>query len=352
MYKELVRLIIIFFLTLICYFVYFLVSPFLERFYSPLTSYLLFIFLFVGFGYLFGGYVGYHATRLTDLLEEALEKVPAIDFLILVFGLLVGLVVAALISLPLFTNLSSASYSYPLIFLIFFFFGSGGVFLGWRKRGELKSLVKFDEPKSTPTRLKILDTSAVVDGRLADLRELGILEGELVLPSFVLKEIHALADSFDSLKRARGRRALEVLEKLKSQGGLKINEKEYPQIESVDDKLVALARETKGTIVTTDYSLGKVASLAGQKVLNLNEVAVALKPVYLPGEKIKIKVVKEGKEKGQGAGYLDDGTLVVIEDGRRFIGEEIEVVVTGLIQTSSGKIVFTRPTEGVQWSEQ
>lgn len=350
MYKELIRLIVIFFSSLVCYFVYFFVSPFFEHFYSPLVSYLLFVLFFVGIGYLIGGYVGYHATRIASLLEESLEKIPAIDFIILVFGLLVGLMVAALVSLPLFT--SPFPYSYPLIFLIFFILGSSGIFLAWRKRGELKSFVRHDGVESGGSRTKILDTSAVVDGRLVDLRELGILEGELVLPSFVLKEIHALADSFDSLKRARGRRALEVLERLKSQGGLKIDEKDYSKIESVDDKLVALAEEIKGTIVTTDYSLGKIASLAGHKVLNLNEVGVALKQVYLPGEKIKIKVVKEGKEKNQGAGYLDDGTLVVIEDGRRFIGEEIEAVVTGLIQTSSGKIVFTRPAEGVQWSEQ
>ncbi len=350
MYRELIRLIVIFFLVLLCYLIYSFFSPFFEKLYSPDISYILFVLLFLGIGYLLGGYVGYHADRTANLLEQSLEKVPAIDFIVIVFGLMVGLLVAALISLPLFV--SPFSFSYPLIFLIFFFFGAGGVFISWRKRVEFKSFVGDTKQDVNETKVKILDTSAVVDGRVADLRELGILEGELVLPSFVLKEIHSLADSFDDLKRARGRRALEVLERLKLQGGLIIEAKDYPHIESVDDKLINLAAEISGTIVTTDYGLSKVASVAGRLVLNLNEVAVALKQVYLPGEKVKIKVVKEGKERGQGAGYLEDGTLVVVEDGKRFIGKEVEVIVTGLIQTSSGKIVFTKLAEGSKWLEQ
>lgn len=350
MYRELIRLIIIFALVLLCYVLYSFFAPLFEGFYSPTISYILFVLLFVGIGYLLGGYVGYHANRVASFLEESLEKVPAIDFIILIFGLMVGLLVAALVSLPLFV--SPFSFSYPLIFLIFFLFGSAGVFVSWRKRFELKGFVGDSSFGNRESKLKILDTSAVIDGRIANLRELGILEGELVLPAFVLKEIQILADSFDNLKRARGRRALEVLERLKSQGNLMIEDKDYPGVDSVDDKLVNLATEIEGTIITTDYGLGKVASLAGVRVLNLNELAVAMKQVYLPGEKIKIKVIKEGKEKGQGAGYLEDGTLVVIEGGKPFIGEEIEVVVTGLIQTSSGKIVFTKPVEGAEWLEQ
>ncbi len=348
MYRELIRLIIIFFFVLLCYLIYsFLASQF-EKFYSPIISYVLFVLFFVGLGYLIGGYVGHHADRMASFLEQSLEKIPAIDFIVLIFGLMVGLLVASLISLPLF--ISSFSFSYPLIFLIFFFFGSGGVFIAWRKRSELRGLVD-DEQAIAKSSVKILDTSAVVDGRVADLKEIGILEGELVLPSFVLSEIHSLVDSSDDLRRARGRRAIEILERLKSGGELRIEEKDYPQIKNVDDKLLSLAAEIKGTIITTDYGLSKVASLSGVKVLNLNEIAVALKQVFLPGERVKITVVKEGKERGQGAGYLEDGTLVVVEDGRRFIGKEIEVVVTGLIQTSSGKIIFAKPTEGSEWLE-
>lgn len=349
MYRELIRLIVIFFLVLFCYLIYSFVAPVFETFYSPTISYILFVLLFVGIGYLLGGYVGYHAHQTADILERSLEKIPAIDFIILIFGLMVGLLVAALLSLPLFV--SPFPFSYPLIFLIFFFFGAGGVFISWRKRGELKSFVGETKQDVNETKVKILDTSAVVDGRIADLRELGILEGELILPSFVLREIHSLADSFDDLKRARGRRALEILERLKLQGGLTIKDKDYSNIKSVDDKLINLAAEVNGTIVTTDYGLSKIAMVAGRQVLNLNEVAVALKQIYLPGEKLRIKVVKEGKERGQGAGYLEDGTLVVVEDGRRFIGEEIEVIVTGLVQTSSGKIVFTKVAEGSKWLE-
>ncbi len=192
--------------------------------------------------------------------------------------------------------------------------------------------------------MKILDTSAIIDGRINDIGEADFLEGTLVVPGFVLKELQEVADSADSIKRARGRRGLDVVKKLKDNKKvlLKIFEKDYPKITEIDSKIVKLADDLGAKIVTSDYNLNKVASVQGVKVLNINELSNAIKPPVLPGEELKVFVLKEGKEKKQGVAYLDDGTMVVVEDGKNYIGQKIEVTVSSILQTSAGRMIFAR----------
>ncbi|MEW6280616.1 MAG: PIN domain-containing protein, partial [Candidatus Eremiobacterota bacterium] len=187
----------------------------------------------------------------------------------------------------------------------------------------------------------LLDTSVIIDGRIVDICEAGFLEGTLVVPQFVLNELQKVADSEDAQKRNRGRRGLDILHKLRTHPGLHIEKKDYDDA-GVDGKLVRLAQDLKLPLVTTDYNLHKVASIQNIRVLNINELASSLKPVVLPGEEILVKVIREGKEAGQGIGFLSDGTMVVVEKGRRYVGERAFVEVTSVVQTATGKMIFAR----------
>jgi len=195
------------------------------------------------------------------------------------------------------------------------------------------------------TEIIILDTSAIIDGRIADIAETKFISAVLVLPRFVLEELQRLADSSDTHKRMRARRGLDVIAQLQKMPdiSLKIFEKDFPDVKEVDKKLLLLGKDLQAKIITTDFNLNKVATLQGVTVLNINDLSNALKPVYLPGETMMIFPVKEGKEQHQAVGYLDDGTMVVIENGRKFIGKRIEVLVSSILQTSSGRMVFTHP---------
>jgi uncharacterized protein YacL len=191
---------------------------------------------------------------------------------------------------------------------------------------------------------KVLDTSVIIDGRIADICETGFLEGTLVVPQFVLRELQQVADSSDSLKRNRGRRGLDILQKIQKMVGVQVQivETDFPEVREVDLKLIELARKLQGKIVTNDFNLNKVAQLRGVHVLNINELANSLKPVVLPGEVMRVFMLKEGKEPGQGVGYLDDGTMVVVDQGKRALGKTIEVTVTSVLQTTAGKMIFCR----------
>lgn len=195
---------------------------------------------------------------------------------------------------------------------------------------------------------KILDTSVIIDGRVADICEAGFLDGALVVPQFVLKELQQIADSSQSIKRNRGRRGLEILQKVQKMSHVQviIAEKDFPEIPEVDLKLIELARSIGGKIVTNDFNLNKVAQLRGVSVLNINELANALKPVVLPGEIMQVFILKEGKEANQGIGYLDDGTMVVVDNSSHMIGTNIELVVTSVLQTTAGKMIFGKTDEG------
>ena len=191
---------------------------------------------------------------------------------------------------------------------------------------------------------KLLDTSVIIDGRIADICETGFLDGTLVVPQFVLRELQQVADSSDSLKRNRGRRGLDILQKIQKMSNVTVQivENDFPEVREVDLKLIELAQQLSGKIVTNDFNLNKVAQLRGVSVLNINELANSLKPVVLPGEVLRVFVIKEGKEAGQGVAYLDDGTMVVVDQGKKAIGKTIEVVVTSVLQTTAGKMIFCR----------
>ncbi len=211
----------------------------------------------------------------------------------------------------------------------------------WFRPSTIKSI--FKERKET-IAVKILDTSAVIDGRIADLCETGFLEGKVLLPSFIMNELQQVADSSDSLKRQRGRRGFDFLEQLKKCVNIdfKIIERDYPDVKEVDHKLLQLAKELRAKVITTDFNLNKLAKIQGIKILNINELANALKPIVLPGEKIKAYILKEGKEKDQGVAYLEDGTMVVVDNARKMIGQTIDITVTSVLQTVAGKMIFGR----------
>ncbi|HUE86454.1 MAG TPA: PIN domain-containing protein [Vicinamibacterales bacterium] len=211
----------------------------------------------------------------------------------------------------------------------------------WLEPARLMSLFRASGPQR---RYKILDTSVIIDGRIADLCDTGFVDGTLVIPQFVLKELQLVADSADSMKRNRGRRGLDILQKVQKMSGVEvsISDVDFPEVREVDLKLIELARTLQGKIVTNDFNLNKVAQLRGVEVLNINELANALKPVVLPGEVMKVFILKEGKEYNQGVAYLDDGTMVVVDNARKMISKTIDVVVTSVLQTTAGKMIFGR----------
>jgi uncharacterized protein YacL len=221
-----------------------------------------------------------------------------------------------------------------------------GMMIGGRK-GELLEparIIALFRASGPQRRYKILDTSVIIDGRIADVCETGFVDGTLVVPQFVLKELQLVADSGDTLKRNRGRRGLDILHKIQKMAGVEVmvSDVDFPELREVDLKLIELARHLQGKIVTNDFNLNKVAQLRGVEVLNLNLLANSLKPVVLPGEVMKVFILKEGKEYNQGVAYLDDGTMVVVDNARRMIGKTIDVVVTSVLQTTAGKMIFGR----------
>jgi len=265
-----------------------------------------------------------------------------------VVGLLAGLLIAYLIKavlLEFFTSSSQAGgYVANVVYILLSIFLA---YLGWRvgaKRPIAAPAVRGAQPPRPPSGVpKIIDTSVIVDGRILEIVESGFLEGPLVLPRFVLRELQLIADSLDAMKRTRGRRGLDILAKLQETTPLEIDERDYDDVGgAVDAKLVRLARERNGRLVTNDYNLNRVAQVEGVAVLNINELAGAVKPVVLPGEEMHVTIVRDGKEPHQGVGYLDDGTMIVVENGRRLIGEDTDVQVTSVLQTVAGRMIFAK----------
>ena len=291
---------------------------------------------------------------------DTLIKKKRIDLISSVyFGLLVGLFFTYIIGLaltPLFESYQSAALaegeegSLPIIAVSFIGVSVCYICISllWQTKDDFRFIIPYVEFSKEVKGLKpyILDTSVVIDGRIADIVETGVIDNPLIMPRFVLNELHNIADSSDKMRRSRGRRGLDVLNRLRNNPNvdLKLYERELPEMENepVDMKLLLLAKHMEGKVVTGDFNLNKVAKLQNVGVINLNEVANSLKPVFLPGEKISVKVVKEGEEARQGIGYLDDGTMVVIEDGRDKIGDVVDISVTSMLQTSAGRMVFGR----------
>jgi len=289
--------------------------------------------------------------KLMFSVEGEIQKVPATDIILGSLGLITGLIIAYLLSQLLvlipFVGIVISILSYVL-------FGYLGIIIPTRKRDDFtnalttfkKSSSKEKTLKSTSVvKPKILDTSVIIDGRIADLCKTGFIEGPLVIPEFVLEELQRIADSSDALKRNRGRRGLDILNKIQKELDIEviIHEKDFEDISEVDSKLLKLSQYLKGKVVTNDYNLNKVAEFHGVEVLNINELANAIKPVVLPGEEMNVQVIKDGKESGQGVAYLDDGTMIVVDGGKKHIGETIGVLVTSVLQTAAGRMIFAKP---------
>ena len=317
-------------------------------------------------GVIIGGVlIPYFILKPWRISVEFIESLPGSALISATAGLLVGLVVASLISIPLYTLSGWPGWGVPIIVNIVL--GVSGLWLGIHRERDMRAIFPgldapspsigsngagwtgkvngFKSRKSSRNGSILVDTSAIIDGRIADLSITGFLEGSLIVPRFVLDELRHIADSSDPLRRNRGRRGLEVLGKLRKDESvpLQVLDVGVENGKEVDAVLVQLAREMKSAILTTDYNLNRVAELQGVQVLNVNELANALKSIVLPGEELRVNIVQEGKEAGQGVAYLDDGTMVVIEGGRRYLNAFHDVVVTRVLQTTAGRIIFAQP---------
>ena len=321
---------------------------------------LFFIFISGVVGYLFVFYLrgaegnlpllgvafGFLGAGIIILLESAMRHISIRGLSAVVFGLIFGLIMAMLISffirlLPMPDELSMGLNIVLTLILCYF-----GMVVTLRSKDEFNLIIPYVRltREDQPQEIVILDTSAIIDGRIADIIKTGFIKARLVIPRFVLMELQKIADSENSLRRNRGRRGLDILNNMQKNESIaiKMHDEDFPDFEEVDAKLVKLAKIMDARILTTDFNLNKVAEIQGVGVLNINELANALKPVVLPGELLEVKVVKEGKEYNQGVGYLEDGTMVVVEDGRKLIGQTKKVTVTSVLQTQAGKMIFSQ----------
>ncbi len=291
-----------------------------------------------------GALVGFIFALLALSIEKIIKKAPLKVIFGGTFGLFLGLVIAQLMGYA-FSALQNSAIRISISVILSCVFGYIGLVLGGKKVEEFKwpGWGFFAKGSHKKNGGKILDTSVIIDGRVADICETDFLEGPLVVPQFVLQELQYIADSADNLKRARGRRGLDILNRMQKGDAVEVRvvDEDYPDIKEVDAKLVALAREMNAKIITNDFNLNKVAQLQGVSVLNINQLANALKPMVLPGEVLHLQIMREGKEQGQGVAYLDDGTMVVVENASRHLGQEVEASVTSILQTTAGRMIFT-----------
>lgn len=299
-------------------------------------------------------------TRPVKALRNLLSRISTQTLFAALVGLIVGLLIAALLAFPLSLLPEPFGNIMPFVGVLLFGYFGVSVFVMRQndlvhfsqifggKLGTAAASVQTVETAATPYgegRTILLDTSVIIDGRIADIARTGFLPGSLVIPRFVLNELQYIADSADSLRRQRGRRGMEVLAQLQKEPTIpvRISDIDVEGVREVDDKLVILARQMRCPILTNDYNLNRVAELQGVIILNVNELANAVKSVMLPGELLSVHVIQEGKETGQGVGYMDDGTMVVVENGREYINQEITVQVTKVLQTAAGRMIFARP---------
>jgi uncharacterized protein YacL len=291
-----------------------------------------------------GVLAGFIFALLALSIEKIIKKAPLKVIFGGTFGLFLGLVIAQLLGYA-FSGLQNSAIRISISVILSCVFGYIGLVLGGKKVEEFKwpGWGFFAKGSHKKDGGKLLDTSVIIDGRVADICETDFLEGPLVIPQFVLQELQHIADSADNLKRARGRRGLDILNRMQKGDTVevKVVDEDYPDIKEVDAKLIALAREMNAKIVTNDFNLNKVAQLQGVPVLNINQLANALKPMVLPGEVLHLQIMREGKEQGQGVAYLDDGTMVVVENASRHLGQEVEASVTSILQTTAGRMIFT-----------
>ena len=329
------------------------IKVFVEPLYTGLIL-LIVILIFAIIFYFLSSFIYKGIIAIIDGFERNIQKLTVTEFLFGTLGLLVGLVFATLIGIPI----SRIHFVIgPILFILIDLIGAlVGIKIFIKRKDDILNLLTSikkngirDKKNKHNEKIcpKILDTSVIIDGRIFDICQTGFVEGPLVIPGFVLNELRHISDSADGLKRNRGRRGLDILNKIQKELSIetKIYEEDFPEIAEVDAKLLKLAQVLNGKVVTQDFNLNKVAEFQGVPVLNINELANAIKPVLLPGEEMKVVVMKDGKEASQGIAYLDDGTMIVVEGGRKFISEEIMVVVTSVLQTAAGRMIFAKPKE-------
>lgn len=299
--------------------------------------------------------------KIIELLETELQKFSVYDIIVSSIGLIIGLLIAYLISNPIYNwRIPYVNMVVPVI--IYILLGYLGLTIPYKKKEDIykfflgirkisketddKIAEIKEEEKAKSQYPKVLDTSVIIDGRILDICKTGFIEGPLVIPEFVLGELQHIADSSDSLKRTRGRRGLDILNEIQKTLDIEviIYDGKFEDIKEVDSKLLKLTKLLDGKIITNDYNLNKVAEVQGILVLNINDLSNAVKPIVLPGEEMQIQVVKDGKEANQGLAYLDDGTMIVVESGKKYIGDNITVTVTSVLQTSAGRMIFAKPT--------
>lgn len=327
------------------------------------VSYTIFIMLVFGIIlFLISPQIYRSISNLIEYAEKNIQKLSATEILYAAVGIIIAVAMTSLIGYPIrrIAQLlgpvvgSAVGSMIVLLFNLIAAIIGADVFI--KKKDGISSLlsnlrkgqVKEKKGKTAPKTIsKVLDTSVIIDGRIFDICKTGFVEGPLVIPNFVLDELRHISDSSDSLKRNRGRRGLDILNKIQKELEIEtqIWEGDFPEIAEVDSKLLKLAQVLKGKVVTNDFNLNKVAEFQGVPVLNINELANAIKPVVLPGEEMKVLVVKDGKEPTQGVAYLDDGTMIVVEGGRKHMGIPLDVIVTSVLQTAAGRMIFAKPKE-------
>lgn len=287
--------------------------------------------------------------RQIEQTGERLRVMSAREKLALISGLVLGVTVTAFVSIPIILAIGNklVAFTTCLLLGLVVTYLSTAAALSMKEEFRLYSPKAGDDDTPPQEKFKVLDTNVIIDGRIADIARAGFVEGPIYIPGFILDELQHIADSSDDLKRQRGRRGLDILNQMQKELTLTVRtyDRLAPPNETVDARLVRLAKGLNGALVTNDYNLNKVAELQGVPILNVNELANALKPVVLPGEEMTVMLVKEGKEHGQGVGYLDDGTMIVVAGGRRFIGDTVDVTVTSIMQTVAGKMIFARLRE-------
>ena len=327
------------------------------------------VMFFSWIGWVITPFIIKYLLKYSEMVASVLAKAPSADIIVSLIGVLVGLILANLIGAP-FSRLPIVGSYIPIVLsLVLALTGAKvalhkskdilGLFYRSRSRENVgdKITESREEPlpedtvvdvAAMPAELaagnKLLDTSVIIDGRIADILKTGFLEGNLVVPHFVLDELQRLSDSSDNLKRAKGRRGLDLIQEMQDMFHhvVVVKDIEYDMFQDVDSKLIALARDTGSVIVTNDFNLNKVASIQGIQILNINDLANAMKPVVIPGEEMTAYLLREGKESGQAIAYLQDGTMIVVEGGRKYIGNKIKVAVTSVLQTSAGRMIFAK----------
>lgn len=309
-------------------------------------------------GFILGGYVGKYLKYFQGKVEDFIGRMPIADLITSFIGIFLGIIIAVLVYIIGLSQIPLPSMIRYIISvflsLLIIFFTTRVVNTVYRRKDLILSLRKTKDRISDINRTttkeeitakaKILDTSSIIDGRIYHICSTGFIEGTIIIPNFVIEELQKLADSSEDLKRKRGRIGLDMLHKLREEKKVevKIIDTDFPNLEGVDSKLVQLAKKLKSAIITNDYNLNKVARLKRVEVLNVNELSNAVKQIILPGEKITVQVIKEGKEENQGIAYLDDGTMIVVENGKKLVGETVNVEVKGFLQTPAGRMIFTK----------